>query len=220
MSLFKENAGLSRAVTELMGLTLDQINSYRLCSDLKEVSNLNFDRFFGTDVSRVVGATSRTTTAGASPNLSMMSTDFAKYCTRATTAQSTTLHSEKVKSKKQVKICANFLNFPTLCGIVAGGEECVPWEVDYNTGTANLDNLVENCETKNQGIANSECATNACIIEGYSGVFNRGQECILECQCVFVMVETIVRPLCLFHYEHFSVIHQWSVSAQFSFSAF
>ena len=44
---------------------------------------------------------------------------------------------------------------------------CIPWEVDYNTGTANLENLVETCTQKNLNMENPECATSSCIIEGY-----------------------------------------------------
>merc|ERR1711981_97257 len=47
------------------------------------------------------------------------------------------------------------------------GETCIPWEVDYNTGTSNLDTLVETCTEKNLGQAEEACATRACIVEQY-----------------------------------------------------
>merc|ERR1712048_653375 len=42
------------------------------------------------------------------------------------------------------------------------GSECAPWEVDYDTGTQSLDEVVGSCESRNQG---DQCKTDACIVE-------------------------------------------------------
>lgn len=44
----------------------------------------------------------------------------------------------------------------------AGGS-CVPWEVDYSSGSNNLDFIVEDCENRNA----DTCAMRACIIENW-----------------------------------------------------
>lgn len=45
----------------------------------------------------------------------------------------------------------------------AGGE-CSPWEVDYDTGTQALDELVGSCSQKNAG---DQCKIDACVVEGW-----------------------------------------------------
>jgi len=46
----------------------------------------------------------------------------------------------------------------------ASGDECIPWEVDYNAGTSfGIDGIKDSCETLNP---DSLCAQFACMVEG------------------------------------------------------
>lgn len=118
LEMLSENAGIPRAVTELMGSTLDQINNYGCWC--------YFESKHG--------------------------------------------HG-KSKPVNDVDALCKILHEGYDCAMVdaeANGDSCVPWEVDYNTGTANLDNLVETCTVKNQNTGDqTDCATNSCIVEGY-----------------------------------------------------
>jgi hypothetical protein len=51
------------------------------------------------------------------------------------------------------------------------GQDCVPWEIDYNTGASSLDTLVEKCHAKNIDLfwpgGEGFCATQSCIVESW-----------------------------------------------------
>merc|ERR1711879_404972 len=48
------------------------------------------------------------------------------------------------------------------CVIMDNSDECVPWEVDYSSAPQSLENLVEECNARND----NDCAVGACIVEG------------------------------------------------------
>jgi len=43
------------------------------------------------------------------------------------------------------------------------GEECTPWEVDYDSTSAGFDSIVEECTSRNAD--KTACAVNSCIVE-------------------------------------------------------
>jgi len=52
------------------------------------------------------------------------------------------------------------------CAVLDGDDEndaCIPWEVEYDSSTVNLDNVPDMCNDKNSALSN--CAVRACIVE-------------------------------------------------------
>merc|ERR1712226_1630911 len=48
-----------------------------------------------------------------------------------------------------------------------GDDECIPWEVDYNSAPQSFDDLTPECERRNEGMPGGNCAVRACIVEGF-----------------------------------------------------